>query len=119
MKINVQFLNYYIYFFNILDRDLARSYPSPPIGAWQWRGLYSAVHRELESRFSCQNRGEPARRQRFYTISLASLFVRFNFTIPIFLSVREAANDKVGRWQAPCGSLFALSAETVCKSTLT
>lgn len=83
------------------------------------RGLYSAVHHELESRFSCQNRGEPARGQRFYTISLASLFVRFNFTIPIFLSVREAANDKVGRWQAPCGSLFALSAETVCKSTLT
>lgn len=59
------------------------------------RGLYSAVHRELESRFSCQNRGEPARGQRFYTISLASLFVRFNFTIPIFLSVREAAN---ARW---------------------
>lgn len=53
------------------------------------RGLYSAVHRELESRFSCQNRGEPARGQRFYTISLASLVRSFQFYDPdIFIGSR-------------------------------
>lgn len=67
------------------------SWPSPVF-------LYNAVHRERAFSAVQLNRSlGNIERERVQS----RLFICFDFTVPRLLSGREAAIDKVGRWQAP------------------